>query len=225
MFKKLVLENDTSLNQLFCRMLQKEQFQTYSAECVPKALELLEQHAIDLLITAVLLPEISGFELIRQLRDAKMDFPILIVTSKSDIQDKQAGFLSGADDYMVKPIDLQEMVLRVHALLRRARSVSEQRLSFGHTSLEYSIWTVTDPTGSQALPQKEFQLLYKLLSFPGQIFTRQQLLEEIWGTNRCADSHTLDVHISRLRERFRHNPDFTIVTVRGLGYRGVIRKQ
>ena len=122
---------------------------------------------------------------------------------------------------MVKPVDLQEMLLRVQALLRRAKSVSERKLSFGGTSLLYDVWTVEDETGSQVLPQKEFQLLYKLLSYPGQIFTRQQILDDIWGPEGYVDSHTLDVHISRLRERFKKNEDFEIITIRGLGYRAV----
>ena len=150
-----------------------------------------------------------------------MNLPIMLITAKGDIMDKQEGFLSGADDYMVKPIHLQEMLLRVQALLRRAKSVSERRLSFGNTELIYDGWTVNDSSGSQILPQKEFQLLYKLLSYPGQIFTRQQILDDIWGVDGYADSHTLDVHISRLRERFKKNEDFEIVTIRGLGYRAV----
>ena len=137
--------------------------------------------------------------------------------------DKQTGVLAGADDYMVKPIDIYEMILRVNALLRRAKSVSEKKLAFGNTSLEYNTWTVTDGNGTQILPQKEFQLLYKLLSYPGQIFTRQQILDDVWGINNFEDSHTLDVHISRLRERFKNNQDFEIVTIRGLGYR-VVKK-
>jgi DNA-binding response OmpR family regulator len=122
---------------------------------------------------------------------------------------------------MVKPVDLNEMIMRVTALLRRAKSASEKKLTFGGTVLEYTTWTVTDNSGSQILPQKEFMLLYKLLSYPGQIFTRQQILDDIWGIEEVIDSHTLDVHISRLRERFRNNPDFKIVTIRGLGYRAV----
>ena len=182
---------------------------------------MLEKEAVDLIISDVMMPGMDGFEFVKQLRDAKMTLPIMMITAKSDIKDKQSGFSSGADDYMVKPVDLQEMLLRVQALLRRAKSVSERKLSFGGTSLLYDVWTVEDETGSQVLPQKEFQLLYKLLSYPGQIFTRQQILDDIWGPEGYVDSHTLDVHISRLRERFKKNEDFEIVTIRGLGYRAV----
>lgn len=221
MFKILVVEDDNELNQLFCRTLNRNGYVALGASTAVQALEALEKETVDLIISDVMMPGMDGFEFVRQLRDAKMTLPVMMITAKSDIKDKQSGFLAGADDYMVKPVDLQEMLLRVQALLRRAKSVSERRLSFGGTSLLYDVWTVEDGQGSQVLPQKEFQLLYKLLSYPGQIFTRQQILDDIWGPEGYVDSHTLDVHISRLRERFKMNEDFEIVTIRGLGYRAV----
>lgn len=223
MFKILVVEDDNSLRRLFCRTLQRNNYETLEADCAESALILLESETIDLIVTDVMMPGIDGFEFIRQLRDSHIDIPILIITAKSDIMDKQTGFFAGADDYMVKPININELILRVTALLRRAKSVSEQRLTLGNTTLEYSSWTVIDSSGSQTLPQKEFQLLYKLLSYPGQIFTRQQILDDVWGINNYEDSHTLDVHISRLRDRFKKNEDFEIVTIRGLGYRAVTK--
>ncbi len=221
MFKILVVEDDSELNQLFCRTLNRNGYVALGAYDAAQALVMLEKEAVDLIISDVMMPGMDGFEFVKQLRDAKMTLPVMMITAKSDIKDKQSGFSSGADDYMVKPVDLQEMLLRVQALLRRAKSVSERKLSFGGTSLLYDVWTVEDETGSQVLPQKEFQLLYKLLSYPGQIFTRQQILDDIWGPEGYVDSHTLDVHISRLRERFKKNEDFEIVTIRGLGYRAV----
>ena len=221
MFKILVVEDDNELNQLFCRTLNRNGYVALGAYDAAQALVMLEKEAVDLIISDVMMPGMDGFEFVKQLRDAKMTLPIMMITAKSDIKDKQSGFSSGADDYMVKPVDLQEMLLRVQALLRRAKSVSERKLSFGGTSLLYDVWTVEDGQGSQVLPQKEFQLLYKLLSYPGQIFTRQQILDDIWGPEGYVDSHTLDVHISRLRERFKKNEDFEIVTIRGLGYRAV----
>jgi len=221
MFKILVVEDDNELNQLFCRTLNRNGYVALGAFDAAQALVMLEKEAVDLIISDVMMPGMDGFEFVKQLRDAKMTLPIMMITAKSDIKDKQSGFSSGADDYMVKPVDLQEMLLRVQALLRRAKSVSERKLSFCGTSLLYDVWTVEDETGSQVLPQKEFQLLYKLLSYPGQIFTRQQILDDIWGPEGYVDSHTLDVHISRLRERFKKNEDFEIVTIRGLGYRAV----
>lgn len=221
MFKILVVEDDNELNQLFCRTLSRNGYVALAVLDAAQALEVLEKEAVDLIISDVMMPGMDGFEFVRQLRDANMTLPVMIITAKSDIKDKQSGFLSGADDYMVKPVDLQEMLLRVQALLRRAKSVSERKLSFENTRLQYDTWTVEDENGSQTLPQKEFQLLYKLLSYPGQIFTRQQILDDIWGPEGYVDSHTLDVHISRLRERFKKNEDFEIVTIRGLGYRAV----
>lgn len=221
MFKILVVEDDRLLNELFCKTLNRNNYQAYPAEHAEAALDILDKEYIDLIITDVMMPGMDGFTFIRQLREAQIDLPVLVITAKGDILDKQSGFLAGADDYMVKPININEMLFRVAALLRRAKSVSEQKLSFGNTILEYNTWTVTDSNGVQVLPQKEFQLLYKLLSYPGQIFTRQQILDDIWGINNCEDSHTLDVHISRLRERFKGNSDFEIVTIRGLGYRAV----
>lgn len=221
MFKILVVEDDLGLKNLFCRTLQKNNYQTFDTDNAETALEILDREYIDLIITDIMMPGIDGFEFIRQIRDAQIELPVLIISAKSEFMDKQTGFLAGADDYMVKPININEMILRVNALLRRAKSVSEKKLTFGNTILEYNTWTVTDNNGSQILPQKEFQLLYKLLSYPGQIFTRQQILDDIWGINNYEDSHTLDVHISRLRERFKNNHDFEIVTIRGLGYRAV----
>ncbi|MBQ7046913.1 MAG: response regulator transcription factor [Oscillospiraceae bacterium] len=219
MFKILVIEDDADLQNLFCKTLQRSNYMAYGADNAQEAFDILENEYIDLIISDVMMPGINGFEFVRQLRESGSELPVLIITAKGDITDKQQGFMAGADDYMVKPIDLNEMIFRVNALLRRAKSVSEKKLVFGGTSLEYNSWTVTDENGTQILPQKEFQLLYKLLSYPGQIFTRQQILDDVWGISDYVDSHTLDVHISRLRERFKNNPDFEIVTIRGLGYR------
>ncbi|MDO4863595.1 MAG: response regulator transcription factor [Ruminococcus sp.] len=221
MFRILVVEDDRDLRELFCRTLEKNDFIALPAENADSALEVLDSEYVDLMITDVMMAGMDGFELTRELREAGIDIPVLIITAKGDISDKQTGFGSGADDYMVKPVDLKEMIMRVTALLRRAKSASEKMLTFGGLTLEYATWTVTDAGGSQVLPQKEFLILYKLLSYPGQIFTRQQILDDIWGIEDDVDPHTLDVHISRLRERFRDNPDFKIVTIRGLGYRAV----
>jgi len=222
MFKILVVEDDQDLNNLFCKTLNRNNYVTFSADNARTASEILEKEYRDLIITDIMMPGENGFEFIRHLRDSNINLPVLIITAKGDILDKRDGFDAGADDYMVKPININEMIFRVNALLRRAKSVSEKKLVFGNTVLEYSAWTVSDNTGIKILPQKEFQLLYKLLSYPGQIFTRQQILDDIWGLDQ-GDSHTLDVHISRLRERLKANNDFEIVTIRGLGYR-VIKK-
>lgn len=221
MFRILVVEDDRELRDLFCRTLEKNNFTPLPAENADSALEILDKEYVDLMISDVMMAGMNGFELTRELREAGIEIPVLIITAKGDITDKQTGFSAGADDYMVKPIDLNEMIMRVTALLRRAKSASEKKLTFGSFTLEYGTWTVTDSTSACILPQKEFLILYKLLSYPGQIFTRQQILDDIWGIEDDVDPHTLDVHISRLRERFRDNPDFRIVTIRGLGYRAV----
>lgn len=221
MFNILVVEDDKELCRLFCRTLIKNGYNAIPAQNASEALDVLEKEYIDLMISDVMMPGMSGFELVKAMRIGRMDMPVLMITAKGDINDKEQGFKSGADDYMVKPIDLKEMLFRVAALLRRAKSASERKLTFGETLLEYDTQTVSDTNGSQILPLKEFQLLYKLLSYPGQIFTRQQILDDIWGFDDVADSHTLDVHISRLRDRFKKNTDFRIVTIRGLGYRAV----
>ena len=223
MFKVLVVEDDNDLCQLFSKTLQKNGYHAISASEAEEALEWMEKENVDLIISDVMMPGMGGFEFVRQLREAGIEIPILLITAKGDILDKQIGFTAGADDYMVKPVELQEMLLRVQALLRRAKSVSDRKLTLGETELLYDTWTVNDKRGSMVLPQKEFQLLYKLLFYPGQIFTRQQILDDIWGPDGYEDSHTLDVHISRLRERFKDNEDFEIVTIRGLGYKAVIK--
>lgn len=221
MFRILVIEDDKDLRELFCRTLEKNNFTPFQAENADAALDMLDREYIDLIISDVMMPGRSGFDFVREIRECRIETPVLIITAKGDISDKETGFNAGADDYMVKPVDLNEMILRINALLRRVKSASEKKLTFGNTTLEYSTWSVTDANGVQILPQKEFMLLYKLISYPGQIFTRQQLLDDVWGFDDISDSHTLDVHISRLREKFRNNPDFRIVTIRGLGYRVV----
>lgn len=223
MFTILVVEDDTELNTLFCRTLNRNGYTAMGVADAKAALKLLDVQKTDLIISDVMMPDIDGFQFVRQIREADLNIPVMMITAKGDIMDKQSGFLAGADDYMVKPVDLQEMLLRVQALLRRAKSVNDRKLVLGNTRLEYDTWTVIDNQGSQILPQKEFKLIYKLLSYPGQIFTRQQILDDIWGPEEYVDSHTLDVHISRLRERFKNNTDFEIVTIRGLGYRVITK--
>ena len=186
-----------------------------------EALEIIEHKHIDLMITDIMMPGLDGYNLTEQLRDAGYDFPILMMTAKGTIRDKRKGFLVGTDDYMVKPVDEEELILRIKALLRRAKIVSERKIVIGRVTLHYDSLTVSREMERIILPQKEFMLLYKLLSYPGTVFTRMQLMDEIWGYDSQTDEHTLSVHISRLRERFTDWPEFDIVTVRGLGYRAV----
>lgn len=219
MFHILVVEDDPKLRQLLCTVLIKSSYKVTGAEDGKKALEVMEREYVDLMICDVMMPNMDGCELTRCLRDANYTMPILMVTACESFYDKQRGFLAGTDDYMVKPIDVNEMLLRVGALLRRAKIISERKAVCGEFTLDYDALTVSGKGMNELLPQKEFYLLYKLLSFAGKIFTRQQLMDEIWGIDSETDARTVDVHINRLRDRFRDIDDFEIVTVRGLGYK------
>jgi len=221
MLKILIAEDDRELRQLFAHVLMKRDYNVKGVSNGKEALAAMEEEYFDLLISDIMMPEMDGYELVRSLREANDNTPVMMITAKDAFDDMQMGFLSGTDDYMVKPINVNEMVLRVGALLRRARMINERKQVIGDTVLEYDSFTVTAGGESMVLPQKEFQLLYKMASFPGKIFTRQQLMDDVWGYGSDSDTHTVDVHIGRLRERFRDNTDFKIVTMRGVGYKVV----
>lgn len=221
MVRILVAEDDKSTRTLMCAVLNRAGFEAIGASNGEAALDALDRERIDLLITDVMMPGLDGFELTRELREARFNLPILMVTAKHLPKDRRQGFIVGTDDYLVKPVDAQEMVLRVKALLRRARIVADRRIVMGRAVLDYDAFSVSRPGESHDLPPKEFSLLYKLLAYPDQVFTRFQLLEDIWGDDAENDGNTLNVHISRLRTRFKDWPEFKIVTVRGLGYKAV----
>ena len=181
----------------------------------------MDEVHVDLVILDIMMPGMNGYELTKTLREAQSDLPILMISAKQMPADRKEGFLVGTDDYMTKPIDVEEMLLRVKALLRRARIASERRLNLGGVSLDYDAMTVTRNGEVQVLPQKEFMLLFKLLSYPGKIFTRIQLMDEIWGAESETGWETITVHIGRLRKRFEGWNEFEIQSVRGLGYRAV----
>ena len=221
MLKILIVEDDRELRQLFAHVLIKNGYRADGVSNGREALDAMEKDYYDLIISDIMMPVMDGYELVRTLREAGNTTPVLMITAKDAFDDMKMGFLSGTDDYMVKPVNVNEMVLRVGALLRRAQMINERRQVIGDTVLECDSLTVTTKTESMILPQKEFMLLYKMVSFPGRIFTRQQLMDEIWGYDSESDPHTVDVHIGRLRDRFRSNPDFRIVTMRGVGYKVV----
>ena len=221
MQKILIAEDDTELCELFQRVLEKNGYYVKGVLNGKKALEALENDYYDLIISDIMMPVMDGYELVRTLRESGNLVPVMMITAKDAFDDMRLGFLAGTDDFMVKPVNINEMVLRVGALLRRAKMINERRQTIGSTVLECDSLTVTTPSESMVLPQKEFMLLYKMASFPGKIFTRQQLMDEIWGYENESDTHTVDVHIGRLRERFRENEDFKIVTIRGVGYKVV----
>ncbi len=221
MFKILIVEDDVELRQLFTKVLTKNGYTVVGADNGKQALDILDREYVDLIVSDIMMPVMDGYELASTLREGGSQTPILMITAKEDFDDMRLGFLSGTDDYMVKPVNVNEMVLRIGALLRRSQMINERKQVIGSTVLEYDSLTVTTNGVSMVLPQKEFMILYKLCSFPGRIFTRQQLMDDIWGYDSDTDVHTVEVHIGRLRERLRQNPDFQIVTIRGLGYKAV----
>ena len=224
MFHILIVEDDKSLRRLMEAVLTQNGYHVVPASDGQEALDLLESVYVDLIISDIMMPNMDGYTLTRELRDANYDIPVLLITAKETFEDKRKGFLSGADDYMVKPINIDEMVLRVGAILRRSKISSEQRICIGETEVDYQSLTVSKNGLSLTLPKKEFHLLFKLLSYPKQIFTRQQLMEEIWGPEADSDERTIDVHIKRLRNRLHSFQEFEIVTIRGVGYKAEIKE-
>ncbi len=224
MFRILVVEDDKNARRLMAAVLTRYGYEPVCAADGVEALEILDHKHIDLVILDVMMPRMDGYEFTNTLRMSGNTLPILMVTARETQDDKKRGFIIGADDYMVKPVDEEEMILRIAALLRRSQIAGEKKLTVGGTTLFYDALAVETATGFTELPQKEFLLLFKLLSYPNKIYTRRQLMDEIWDMDSESDERTVDVHVSRLRDRFRDNPDFDILTVRGLGYKAVIKK-
>ncbi|MHC5228938.1 response regulator transcription factor [Enterococcus sp. LJL99] len=218
----LVIEDDQNLLRLYTSVLEKAHFTVIGALNGEEALDILYSKQVALIITDIMMPVMDGYQLSDLVRQSGDKTPILMITAKDSFEDKKKGFRIGVDDYMVKPIDVNEMVLRVEALLRRAKIIYAQKLTIGKTVLDQEEQTVVQGEETLELPQKEFQLLYKLLAYPNKIFTRQQLMDAIWGLESDTEERTIDVHIKRLRTRFEENNDFQLVTVRGLGYKAVI---
>lgn len=221
MFNVLIVEDDEKLNHLIKTTLLKSGYTVYTAMNGNEGIEIFDNNYIDLIVSDIMMPECDGYELARAVRERNASIPILFVSAKDKYEDKQQGFQIGIDDYMVKPIDINELVLRVAALLRRAQIANERKLTVGTTVLDYDTMTVSKGGEEIILPQKEFNILFKLLSFPNKIFTRTQLMDEFWGLQSESLERTVDVHITRLRDKFKGNQDFEIVTVRGLGYKAV----
>lgn len=221
MFNILIVEDNADMRELFCTVLSDSGYRCIPAAGGLEALEAMDKEYIDLIVADIMMPGMDGYELTKNLRDAKCEIPVLMVTAKDQFEDMQKGFRAGSDDYMIKPVNVKELVLRVEALLRRAKICSDKKIVVGSTVLDYDALTVTIHGKETILPQKEFYLLYKLLSYPNKIFTRPQLMDEIWGMFSETDERTVNTHINRLRDRFAGCPDFEIVTVRGLGYKAV----
>ena len=225
MFKILVVEDDKNTARLMKAVLKHAGYEVFHAENGLDALELMNIQHIDLIVLDIMMPKMDGYEFTKELRNYGNYTPILMITAKQLQQDKLKGFISGTDDYMVKPVDEEEMLLRIKALLRRAQVLHQRKLHIDKITLDYDSLTVTREGESQTLPQKEFYLLYKLLSYPDRIFTRIQLMDEIWGMDSESIDTTINVHINRLRKRFEAYPEFEIIAVRGIGYKAVIKDE
>ena len=221
MFQILVVDDDVSFRKHLQTVLTQRGYNVLDAGNGTSALRLMEAHHVDLILINVSVPNMDGYALTRTLRENGMDIPILMISDTGSPEDKRLGFISGTDDFMTRPLDEEEMILRIAALLRRSRVASERRLLIGSTELNFNSLSISVNGKYEALPKKEFLLLFKLLSYPDKIFTRRQLMDEIWDMDSDTDERTVDVHINRLRDHFRENPDFEIVTVRGLGYKAV----
>ena len=225
MFKILVVEDNKNIRKLMSTYLRRNSYDVFEAENGEDALDVMDKNHIDLMISDIMMPKMDGYELTKEIRDAGFNMPILFVTAKDSIDDKRTGFMLGVDDYMVKPIDMDEMILRVGVLLRRANIINQRQLKIKDVILSYDEYTLTKEDEVFQLPQKEFQLIYKLLSYPNKIFTRQELIDEIWGLESDSEQRTVDVHIKRLREKFDKFEEFDIVTIRGVGYKGIINNK
>ena len=223
MFNIMVVEDDKNTRRLMETVLIQNGYNAISACDGEQALAMMDKKQVDLIVLDVMMPGMDGFQFTRLLREGNCYIPILMVIARETPADKREGFLAGTDDYMVKPVDEEEMLLRINALLRRAKIASERCIVVGSTKLSYDSMTVEQNGESSELPQKEFLLIFKLLSYQNKVFTRRQLMDELWDMDSDTDERTVDVHINRLRERFRNNRDFEIVTVRGLGYKAVAR--
>jgi len=221
MVRILVVDDDKNTRKYMEAVLTGENYIVLTAQNGEEALELMDKEHVDLVVLDIMMPHMDGYEFTKALRDSNNNLPILMVSAKQLPKDKHKGFLVGTDDYMTKPFDEEELILRIKALLRRAQIVNEKKIVIGDVILDYNSFTVTKGDEVQELPQKEFQLLYKLLSYPGKIFTRIQLMDEIWGNDSESGWETVTVHIGRLRKRFEGWNEFEIESVRGLGYKAV----
>ena len=224
MIKILIVDDDKNIRKLMSALFEREGYDAYVAEDGVEALKVIDNVKIDLAIVDIMMPNMDGYEFTKTLRIGNEELPVLMVSAKQLPEDRKQGFIAGIDDYMVKPVDFEELLLHVKALLRRSKINSEKKIIVGDVVIDSESLTVTKNGKSQELPQKEFQLLYKLLSYPDKIFTRIQIMDEIWGMDCDTGWETVTVHIARLRKRFEGWNEFEIQSVRGLGYKAVKRR-
>lgn len=221
MINVLVIEDEENIRKIISKVLSREGYHVFEASSAEEGLDIIDKNLINLIVLDLTLPKMDGYEFTKELREANIEIPILMATAHQLPIDKHKGFMVGTDDYMTKPLDMDEFVLRIKALLRRSKIVNERKITIGKVTLDYDSLTVTREDDKQTLPQKEFYLLYKLLSYPDKIFTRIELMDEIWGYETDSDDTTINVHVNRLRKRFDKYPEFEIKAIRGLGYKAV----
>lgn len=221
MFNALVIESDQKLNLSYCTFLEKQGYHAIAAHNALEALEAVKNNHVDIALCDVMMPDIDGISLIDSLRKKDRELPVMIVTALGDLKTKQRAFAADCDDFMVKPIDLNELVLRISALLRRAHSISQRQIIIGNALFDSNSLSVIEGSSSVTLPPKEFMLLFKLCASPGRIFTRQDIMADVWGADSQSDERTVDAHVKKLRKRFADNKSFRIDTIRGIGYRAV----
>ncbi|MGL5260599.1 MAG: response regulator transcription factor [Lachnospiraceae bacterium] len=221
MFHILVVDDDKNTRRLMMAVLEAENYSVSIAENGEDALAIMDKEHIDLILLDIMMPKMDGYKFTKIVREENNEMPILMVSAKQLPIDRKKGFLAGIDDYMTKPVDEEEMLLRIKALLRRAKIANNKKIVIGNIILDYDSFSVVKNGEKQIIPQKEFLLLYKLLSYPGKIFTRIQLMDEIWGMDSDTGWETVTVHIGRLRKRFDGWKEFELESVRGLGYRAV----
>ncbi len=219
----LVLEDDAALNQLVCTYLNDSGFRTKGCLNANSAYEEMYNSLYDLIISDIMMPEIDGFEFARTVRQVNRHIPILFMSAKDDLTSKQKGFRLGIDDYMVKPIELDELLLRVRALLRRANIEMERKLQIGNLTMDADGMSAEVSKEEVPVTTREFNILYKLLSYPGKTFSRAQLMDEFWGIDSNTSLRAVDVYVTKLRDKFSACDGFEIKTVRGLGYKAVLK--
>ncbi len=225
MINVLVIEDEENIRQIISKVLSREGYHVFEASSAEEGLDIIDKNLINLIVLDLTLPNMDGYEFTKELRESNIEIPILMATAHQLAIDKHKGFMVGTDDYMTKPLDMDEFILRVKALLRRSKIVNERKITIGKVTLDYDSLTVTRENDKQTLPQKEFYLLYKLLSYPDKIFTRIELMDEIWGYESDSDDTTINVHINRLRRKFENYPEFEIKAIRGLGYKAVKKNE
>ncbi len=222
MFNILIVEDDKSVGRLMKSVLGDEGYNCTLAQNGKEALDIMDKQQIDLAVVDIMMPVMNGYEFTETLRQGGCEIPILMVTAKISHEDKKRGFALGIDDFLAKPFDTDELLWRVRALARRSKIASEKKLILGSTELDYSSFGISVDKKTVSVTPKEFLLLYKLLSYPNKLFTKRQIMDEIWSFDSESDEHTVEVHINRLREKFKDNKDFSIKTIRGFGYMGVV---